>query len=100
VDYEGFRLWGVAMAEHTLGRAMESQRALDELMAKHRKGWAYLIATVYAWRGEKDKAFEWLERAYQQGESDLKYIKDDPLLDPLRSDARYSAMLRKMNLPE
>ena len=100
VDFEGFRLWGVAMAEHTLGHAQESQRALDELIAKHAQGWAYTIATVYAWRAEKDKAFEWLERTYQQRESDLKYIKDDLLLAPLRGDPRYKALLRKMNLPE
>jgi TolB-like protein/Tfp pilus assembly protein PilF len=100
VDNEGFRLWGIAMAEHTLGHATESQQALDELIAKHTHGYSYEIAQVYAWRDEKDKAFEWLNRSYQQREGDLVYIKDDELLVPLRGDPRYKALLRKMNLPE
>src|SRR6266404_169176 len=100
VDNEGFRLWGIAMAEHTLGHVTESQQALDELIAKHTHGYSYEIAQVYAWRGEKDKAFEWLKGSYQQREGDLVYIKDDELLAPLRGDPRYKALLRKMNLPE
>jgi hypothetical protein len=88
------------MAEHTLGHATESQQGLDELIAKHTHGYSYEIAQVYAWRGEKDKAFEWLERSYQQREGDLVYIKDDELLVPLRGDPRYKALLRRMNLPE
>jgi TolB-like protein/Tfp pilus assembly protein PilF len=100
VDNEGFRLWGIAMAKHTLNHATESQQALDELIAKHTHGYSYEIAQVYGWRGEKDKAFEWLERSYQQREGDLVYIKDDELLAPLRGDPRHKALLRKMNLPE
>jgi len=100
VDNEGFRLWGIAMAEHTLGHATESQQALDELIAKHTHGYSYEIAQVYAWRGEKDNAFEWLERSYQHREGDLVYVKDDELLAPLRGDPRYKALLRKMHLPE
>jgi TolB-like protein/Tfp pilus assembly protein PilF len=100
VDNEGFRLWGIAMAEHTLGHATESQQALDELIAKHTRGYSYEIAQVYAWCGEKDKAFEWLQRSYQQREGDLVYIKDDELLAPLGGDPRYKAFLRKMNLLE
>jgi TolB-like protein/Tfp pilus assembly protein PilF len=100
VDNEGFRLWGIAMAEHTLDHAAESQQALNELIAKHTHGYSFEIAQVYAWRSEKDKAFEWLERSYQQREGDLVYIKDDELLAPMRGDPRYKALLRKMNLPE
>ena len=100
VDYDGFRLWGIAMTEHTLGHARESEKALDELIAKYAKGWAFEVADVYAWRGEKDKAFEWLERSYQQHESDFVYLKDDVILASLHSDPRYRAFLHKMNLPE
>ena len=100
VNIGGFRLSGVAMAEHTLGHAKQSQQALDELIAKYGRGFAYEVATVYAWRAEKDKAFEWLERCYQLRVSDLVYIKDDPLLSSLVSDPRYKAFLRTMNLPE
>jgi serine/threonine protein kinase len=71
------RLSGTAMAEHSLNHAKESQQALDSLIAKDAQEAAYQIAEVYAWRGEKDKAFEWLERAYQQRDSGLSEIKHE-----------------------
>jgi TolB-like protein/DNA-binding winged helix-turn-helix (wHTH) protein len=98
-DDEAFRLFGVSMAEHTLNNPSESQRALDELIAKHAQEAAYQIAEVYAWRGEKDKAFEWLDRALAQRDGGLFEIKFDALLAGLRADPRYTALLRKMNLP-
>jgi TolB-like protein/tetratricopeptide (TPR) repeat protein len=97
---EEFRLPGIAMAEHTVGRAKESQRALGELIAKYAHVSAFQIAESYAWRSEKDKAFEWLDRAYQQRDGGLAEIKGDPLLASLRGDRRYTALLHKMNLPE
>jgi TolB-like protein/DNA-binding winged helix-turn-helix (wHTH) protein/Flp pilus assembly protein TadD len=100
VEDEAFRLTGIAMAEHTLGNAQESQRALDALTAKHAMEAAYQIAEAHAWRGEKDKAFEWLERAYLQRDGGLINIKVDLLLADLRSGPRYEALMRKMNLPE
>ena len=54
------------MAEHSLGHVKESQHALDEAIANHAQDSAYAIAAVYARRGEKDNAFAWLERAFQQ----------------------------------
>jgi TolB-like protein len=100
IGFEGFRLTGIAMAEHTLGHAKESQQALDELIAMDAEDGADQIAQVFAWRGEKDKAFEWLERAYRQRDGGMVDIKDDVLLARLRDDARFTAMLRKMKLPE
>jgi serine/threonine protein kinase/Tfp pilus assembly protein PilF len=100
IDNEGFRLSSVAMAEHTLGHAQESQQALAQLIAQHSTEAAFQIAETFAWRGEKDKAFAWLERAYQQRDGGLSDIKTDPPLAGLRSDPRYEAFLRKMNLPE
>jgi tetratricopeptide (TPR) repeat protein len=97
---EDLRLSGIAMAEHTVGRAKESQQALDELIAKYAHEAAFQIAESYAWRGEKDKSFEWLERAYQQRDGGLTEIKGDPPLACLRGDRRYKALLHKMNLPE
>ena len=88
------------MAEHTLGNASESQKYLDEQIAKYAQGAAYQIAEVYAWRGEKDKAFEWLDRAYTQHDGGLTFIKSDPLIAKLRGDPRYAAILKKMGLQE
>jgi serine/threonine protein kinase/Tfp pilus assembly protein PilF len=100
IDNEGFRLSSVAMAEHTLGHVRESQQALEQLIAQHATEAAFQIAEAYAWRGEKDKAFDWLERAYRQRDGGLSDIKTDPPLANLRDDPRYKAFLRKMNLPE
>ena len=100
VSDEEVRLFGVARAEHMLGHAKESQQALDQFIARGGEAKAYDIAEIYAWRGEKDKAFEWLDRAYQQRSSDLYSFRNNPLFASLRGDARFAAMLRKMNLPE
>ncbi len=94
------RLGLVAMVEHSLGNTGKSQKALDTLVARHASGWAYRIAMVHAWRGETDHAFAWLERAYGQHELGLLNLKWDALLRTLRSDPRYSALLKKMGLPE
>ena len=96
----GFGLVGMAMAEHTLGHAAESLRALDVLIQDHSNVWAYQIAQVYAWRGETDKALEWLERAYRQHDGGLTSIAYDRFFAGLRGDPRYKALLRKMKLPE
>ena len=61
---------------------------------------AYQVGDIYAWRGEKDKAFEWLERAYQQRDSGLNGIAYDPLLEGLKSDPRYDALLKKLGLSD
>jgi hypothetical protein len=57
------------------------------------------IAEVYAYRGEADRAFEWLERAHAQRDGGLAETKGDPLLKSLERDPRYAAFLKKMRLP-
>ncbi|HEY6455742.1 MAG TPA: protein kinase [Steroidobacteraceae bacterium] len=94
------RLQHIAMAEYSLGHASESQRALGRLITKFGHDCAYCVATVYAWRGEKDTALEWLERAFVQHNSELTEIKFQPELDSLLGDARYKALMLKLNLPE
>jgi tetratricopeptide (TPR) repeat protein len=97
---EEFRLEGAALAEHELGNFKRATQRLNELIAKHADGGACQIAEVYAWWGDKGNAFKWLDRAYVQHDSGLAYVKVNPLLQSLRTDPRYKAFLRKMNLPE
>jgi serine/threonine-protein kinase len=97
---EGLRLGGVARAEYALGHAKESRQAIDELVAKGAQLWTVGIAEIYASCGEKDKAFEWLERAYQRRDGGLASMRNDMLLVSLRGDARFAAMLRRIGLPE
>jgi predicted Zn-dependent protease len=95
----GFRQQEFALAYHALGRKKESDRALAELIAKYHKGSAFQVAEVYAFRGEADAAFTWLERAYEQRDAGLSDVKGDPLLASLERDPRYAAFLKKMRLP-
>jgi tetratricopeptide (TPR) repeat protein len=96
----GWRLLGSALVQYSLGHAQQSQQALDETIHDAAQYAAYQIAEVYAWRGQKDQAFQWLERAYAQRDGGLPEIKGDPLLAPLHSDPRYKAFLAKMKLPQ
>ncbi len=100
VTDEGNRLWGIAMAEHTLGHPSESQLALEQFIAKRGPAKPYAVAEIYAWRGEQDRAFEWLDRAYQQHSTDLPALRNDSEFTGLHGDPRFAAMLRKMNLPD
>ncbi|OOG60024.1 tetratricopeptide repeat protein [Rhodanobacter sp. C03] len=90
---------GLAMAEHDLGHAAQSKSALDRLIATHAMDSAYLIATVYAWSGDHDVAFAWLERAIKQHDSELVGLTYDPLLRGLYADPRFAAFCRKVGLP-
>ncbi len=60
---------------------------------------AFQVAEVYAFRGDADRAFEWLERAYAQRDAGLAGIKGDVSLKNLEHDPRYVAFLKKMRLP-
>ena len=91
-----FRLVGIAMAEHTLGHATESESALTRLIEDHGHVAAYQIAEAFGWRGEKDRAFEGLERAYVQRDPGLSHAKTDPFFAPLRDDPRWAAFMKKM----
>jgi TolB-like protein/DNA-binding winged helix-turn-helix (wHTH) protein len=93
------KLTGLALAYHALGRERDSSAALADLIAKHDTDWAYQIAQAYAFRGESDKSFEWLERAYKQRDPGLPLIKTEPLFKNLRHDSRYTELLKKMHLP-
>jgi hypothetical protein len=54
---------------------------------------------VYAYRGEVNRAFEWLERTYTERDPGLAEMKADPLLKSLGRDPRYAALLKKIGLP-
>ncbi len=94
------KLTGQVLVYRALGREQDSNTALAKLIGKHDTDSAYQIARAYAFRGESDRSFEWLERAYKQRDSGLPDIKTDPLLKNLRHDPRYTELLKKMHLPK
>ena len=94
-----WRLQGLAVASHALGRHQEADQALAELIDKFQADAAFQISQAYAFRGESDRAFEWLERAYAQRDGGLSGMKGDFLLKSLERDPRYAAFLKKLRLP-
>jgi TolB-like protein/DNA-binding winged helix-turn-helix (wHTH) protein/tetratricopeptide (TPR) repeat protein len=82
------------------GKRAEAQRVLDRLKeaSKHRFISPYGIALIYLGLGDKEQAFAWLDRAYDERDNWLNYLKVEPRLDPLRSDARFTALLRRVGL--
>jgi TolB-like protein/DNA-binding winged helix-turn-helix (wHTH) protein/Flp pilus assembly protein TadD len=97
---DGARNVGLAMAYHALGRRAESDAALARAVQQDAQDEASEIADAYAYRGELNQAFTWLERAYRQKDTVLYLIKGDPFFKNLKGDPRYKAFLRRMNLPE
>ena len=95
----GYPLMGRALCLHALGRKLEAEAALDQLIARDAHDMAFQIAEVYAFRGEKGRAFEWLERAWVQRDSGLSLIKVSIFLRGLHGDPRFTAWLVKLKLP-
>ena len=87
-----------ALALNALGRKAETDSALAYLIENHSNDEPYGIALVYASRGDIDQAFEWLDRAYAQRDFSLLDAKVDPDLKNVRSDPRYTALLKKLTL--
>jgi eukaryotic-like serine/threonine-protein kinase len=92
------KMQGLAFVYHDLGRKKEADDMLEEYIKEYQDDSAYQIAEIYAYKNEKDKAFEWLERAYKQHDGGLGDILGDPLLHNLIKDPRYTAFMKKMNL--
>jgi adenylate cyclase len=90
----------LAVIYHALGRKVDSDAQLAVLVRQYQNDQALQIADVFAFRGEADEAFHWIDRANRQRDDGLYLIKVDPLLKNIEADPRYKAFLRKMNLPE
>lgn len=82
------------------GKRAEAQRVLDRLKAATKRRFIspYSIAVIYASLGDKERAVVWLNRAYEERDNWLIYLKVEPRLDPLRSDARFNDLLRRASL--
>src|SRR5882724_795850 len=96
---EGYRHFELALAHYARGNLPAADAALGDLIAKDRNFLAYQIAEVYAWRGKTDKAFEWLEVAFNNHDTGMLSLLINPLMRGLRYDARYKALVAKIGLP-
>ena len=96
---EGYRRFLVALAQYVRGDQAAADATLTALVADGRGQLDYQIAEIYALRGETDKAFEWLEIAFNDHDTGCLAVLVDPLLRGLRTDARYKVLLAKLGLP-
>jgi len=94
---------GLAHAFAAIGKRAEAQKTLKELLQQSKVSYVspYMIAAIYSGLGQRDQAFESLERAYQEKSPDLAYfLRADLRIDPLRADPRFLDLLRRMNFPQ
>jgi TolB-like protein/Flp pilus assembly protein TadD len=96
---EGYRRFELALAQYVRGDRGAAEAALADLIANGRDNLAYQIAEIYAVRGEKDKAFEWLQISFDNHDTGTLTLLVDPLLRGLRDDPRYKTFLAKLGLP-
>jgi TolB-like protein/DNA-binding winged helix-turn-helix (wHTH) protein/tetratricopeptide (TPR) repeat protein len=104
-ENKGDALAWAAIVLVSADRKLEADSMMPEILklAGEDKADPYNVAVLYGTRGEKDAAFEWLDKALQRGPErrtnghDARMIRYDPLLDPLRSDSRFAALLRQHN---
>jgi eukaryotic-like serine/threonine-protein kinase len=84
------------------GSKEEGRKALDDLLALANRRYVspHLIAVIYAALGDKEKGFEWLDKAFEKHFTALIYLKVNPIWDPLRSDPRFAERLRRVGLPQ
>ena len=93
------RLTGTAIVQHALGDTVASDAALQAMIECCATGSDYQMATVYAYRGEVDHAFDLLDQAYDNRDGGLTFMLLDPLLANLHDDPRWEPFLDKMGLP-
>ena len=93
-------LSGLGHAYAVSGKRDKAQKVIDDLKEQSTRRYIDpgLIAIIHAGRGEKDEAFRWLEKAYEDRSSLLVHAKAEPELDSLRSDQRFQDLLRRVGL--
>src|SRR5437660_217911 len=94
------RLLIVSCARWAQKRVEDSDAALNELIKNEAELAAFQVAEAYAYRGDKDRAFEWLERARRQRDPGLGNLRKDPLLESLYHDPRWNTFLHTMGLAD
>ncbi len=95
-------LAALAYAQAVAGRTAEARKILGELTERSSQTYVQpvWIGVIHAALGEKDEAFSWMRKGYQDRSSWMVYLKVDPLFDSLRSDPRFHELVRSVGLPE
>jgi tetratricopeptide (TPR) repeat protein len=90
----------LGMAYGAGGLKREANQVANELLQLEKQRYVSPMAFVYVYigLGDKDRAFAWLEKAYQERSNHIAFFKVSPTVDPLRSDARFADLLRRIGL--
>jgi TolB-like protein/Flp pilus assembly protein TadD len=102
LDPDPIVLGALGHAYATAGRKEDARKILDRLTALSEQRYvpAYPLAVIYLALGDKDEALRWLEKGYQDRADDVRrFIKVEPLLDPVRGDPRFEALVQKVFPP-
>ena len=97
---ESWRIAGLSVIYRALGRTDEADAALADLTERFASSHAMKIAEGHAYRGEIDEAFVWLERAYEQRDPLVPWVRGNRLLVNLEDDPRYEPFLERMGLAD
>ena len=91
--------FGRILALPSLGRDAEATQRLDVFIEQNQSWASFLIANIYAWQGDNDSAFTWLEQAYQERAGSMALVLLNPMLTGLHDDPRWGDLLDRMGLP-
>jgi Flp pilus assembly protein TadD len=94
-------LAALATAYAVAGKSGAARKLTAQLQASQAEHYVlpYNIAKIYAAAGATERALEWLERAYQEGNPDLIELNSEPLLDSLRGESEFSRLMRRIGFP-
>ncbi len=98
----GTPIAGLAITYARMGKTAESQNILNEILQLSKRKYVTPehIAAIYASLGNKEEAFVWMDKAYEARTGALPVTFASPIFDPLRSDPRFTALLKKMRLDQ
>lgn len=92
--------WCLAVVYHKLGRHPDAESEFAKLKAANGNDAALQYAEIYAQWGDRAKALDWLDSAMRLRDPGLEFLKTDPLIDPLRDEPRFQAVIRELKFPE
>ena len=101
LDFDSENRWQQAMSTivlHSLGRHEEEQPIRQKIIDEKGRYWAFGVALTYAWHGDPDRAFEWLDIAFKQKDRYMSQLIFNPWLASLHNDPRWEKILDKVGL--
>jgi tetratricopeptide (TPR) repeat protein len=99
-EHDALALAGLGHVAARRGRMNEAHAVLEELNARAKRRYVSPVAQaqLYVTLGERDRAFEWMDRAYEDRRGWLAYLKIEPMLDGVRDDPRFNRLLQRLRL--